>query len=266
MSISLTIWQFEETAAPMKSLGVAARVESLASISRFYANDLVLLGTPGHVPLGNRTVVEEREYLRQKLHNTTERMYHLYENLLLGGGEYGLEGSLYTSQSHEPLLFDHICLRKASEHHAPPCVPFGHDYYYRTLFGLDNLIKHYREECLLLALEPVSSLGINNSHYRFIWEAGKYDLRGGLRDNTHLYMKDVRVPPARDQIIQICVLVIIMIGKLYVVRFVFLPWFKRTQTESHRIAELFAQLPAEIDMHAVIAEHLLVTSDESNNF
>ena len=55
-----------------------------------------------------------------------------------------------------------------------------------------------------------------------------------------------------------------MIGKVYAVRFVFAPWIKRTKTESHRIAELFAQLPAEIDMHAVIAEHLLVTAEHAN--
>ena len=266
VSFSLTYWQFEETGPPTRSLSVASRVEALASMARFYANDLVLLGTAGHVPLGNRTVDEEREYLRQNLHNTTERMYVLYENLLLGGGQYDLKGSLYTSTAHEPILFDHLCLRKHDEHHAPPCLPFGHDYYYRTRFGLDNLIKHYREECLLLALEPVSALNVNNSHYKFIWEAGKFDLRGGLRDNTHLYMEDVRVPPARDRIIQICSLVIIMIGKVYTLRYVFLPWFKRTKEESHRIAELFAQLPAEIDMHAVIAEHLLMTSDQTNDF
>jgi len=34
-------------------------------------------------------------------------------------------------------------------------------------------------------------------------------------------------------------------------------WFKRTRTESHRIAELLAQLPAEIDMHAIVTEMLL---------
>jgi hypothetical protein len=39
--------------------------------------------------------------------------------------------------------------------------------------------------------------------------------------------------------------------------------FKRTRTESHRIAELLAQLPAEIDMHAIVAEMLL--KNESQN-
>ena len=62
VSFSLTLWQFEETGAPTISLGVAARVESLATVARFYANDLVLLGTESHVRLGNRTVEDAVSY------------------------------------------------------------------------------------------------------------------------------------------------------------------------------------------------------------
>jgi len=98
-------------------------------------------------------------------------------------------GSLYDSPHHEPLLFDHLCLRHPVQHRAPPCVAFGHPFYYRTMFGLDNLIKHYREECVLLALEPDAQLTPANPRFQFIWESGKYDLRGGLRENTHIYLE-----------------------------------------------------------------------------
>lgn len=47
LSFTLTYLQFQEIDAPMRSLGVAARVEVLASTARFYANDLVLAGNPG---------------------------------------------------------------------------------------------------------------------------------------------------------------------------------------------------------------------------
>lgn len=46
-SFTLSFRQFQEIDAPMQSLGVAARVEVLASTARFYANDLVLAGTSG---------------------------------------------------------------------------------------------------------------------------------------------------------------------------------------------------------------------------
>ena len=75
----------EEIDAPMRSLGVAARVEVLASTARFYANDLGTAGTPGHVPLGDRTTEEELIYLRGRLHHVTEEMFFMYESLLLGG-------------------------------------------------------------------------------------------------------------------------------------------------------------------------------------
>jgi hypothetical protein len=120
-----------------------------------------------------------------------------------------------------PLLFDHTCMRLAGEHHAPPCAAFGHTYYYRTMFGLDNLVKHYREECLLLALEPRATLTPNNTRYQFVWEAGKYDLRGGLRTNTHLY----KPPPASDQLYQIAILVLLLLAEMYFVRYVFMPWW-----------------------------------------
>jgi hypothetical protein len=221
VSLSLSYWQFEETETPTKDMAVAARVEVLASTARFYANDLVLVGSHGHLKLGNRTDEEEVEHLRVRLRNTTEEMFGLYENLLLGGGKYGLDGSLYTSAEHEPLLFDHTCMRLAAEHHAPPCVELGHEYYYQTMFGLDNLVKVYREECLLLALEPRATLTPNNTRYRFVWEAGKYDLRGGLRTNTHLY----KALPASDQPFQICFFVLILMAEAYFVRYLFLPWW-----------------------------------------
>jgi len=261
-SFTLSFVQFEQTDSPMRSLGVAATVELLATTARFYANDLVMAGTAHHIPLGNRSDAEERLYLRARLHNTTEEMFALYESLLLGGGPFHLTGSLYHSPAHEPLLFDHTCLRLVSVHHTPPCVDFGHSHYYRTMFGLDNLIKHYREECVLMALEPDSALGTNNTRYQFIWDAGKYDLRGGLQTNTRIYLEDVQAPPARDQVIQICVLVLVLVAMVYFVRNIFLPWFQATNTEVHRIAELLAQLPAEIDMHAVISEHLLMGQED----
>lgn len=78
--------------------------------------------------------------------------------------------------------------------------------------------------------------------------------------------EDVKVPPKRDQIIQISSLVVIIVAKAYCLRYMFFPWFKITQTESHRIAELLAQLPAEIDMQAVIADQLLMKREEDFDF
>jgi hypothetical protein len=153
----------------LRSLGVGARVEVLATTARFYANDLVMAGSPGHMPLGNRTTAEERQYLRGRLHAVTEEMFASYENLLLGGGRFKLSGSLYSSPAHEPLLFDHGCLRLVAQHHTPPCVDFGHDSYYLTTFGLDNLVKAFRDECNLLALEPDTGLTLNNTRFKFIW-------------------------------------------------------------------------------------------------
>ena len=133
-------------------------------------------------------------------------------------------GSLYDSPAHTPLLFDHLCLRLPVEHHAPPCVDFDDDYYYRTMSGLDNLVRHFREECLLLALEPDAALTVNNTRFNFIWIAGKYDLRGGLWQNTHLYLNQVYGPPRRDRVIQICVLLCVLFSQAYFVRYLFLPW------------------------------------------
>lgn len=220
---------------------------------------------PGHVPLGDRSAEEELVYLRGRLKNVTDNMYTLYESLLLGSGPYELKGSLYDSPAHIPLLFDHGCLRLQKEHHAPPCFEFEHDYYYRTMRGLDNLVKHFREECLLLALEPDSSLTVNNTRFNFIWVAGKYDLRGGLKQNTRLFMNQVQGPPRRDRVIQICALLCVLFSQVYFVRYMFLPWTKRTQMESHRISELLAQLPAEIDMHAIVAEMLLKSNGRNED-
>ena len=38
-------------------------------------------------------------------------------------------------------------------------------------------------------------------------------------------MEDVKVPPKRDQIIQISALVTMIVAKLYFVRYMFFPWF-----------------------------------------
>jgi len=78
VAFSLSYWQFEGTTAPTNNLAAAARVEVLATASRFYANDLVLVGSHGHVKLGNRTDDEEVVYLRTALRTVTEELYQLY--------------------------------------------------------------------------------------------------------------------------------------------------------------------------------------------
>lgn len=222
---------------------------ALAARVRYFAAELVFsaqLGYPASYLARQRAL----------LSSAVGALMLNYQSVIRGNATQGLPvGELYANAVVGTLLFDRVCLRKASG-----CFPGAgdkdgpHPWHWRTTSGLDTLLRQFAAAAESLVRDPDSALTTDNDDFLFVWLTGASDVHDGLSR-----LGDVFRVELEDKFLLVKLLLIIPIPIMAVMMFVFfrrmfMPWLKRARKESFRVAELLSQLPRELNVEALLLE------------
>ncbi|KAI8475137.1 MAG: hypothetical protein J3K34DRAFT_517581 [Monoraphidium minutum] len=133
------------------------------------------------------------------------------------------------------------------------CFPKGHKYYDVTHSGLDAMVNRFIQEVDLLLHDPPEAISIDSPRLEYIWQVGRKDLFEGMSTANEAFRHQVSGVFGNLRTLH----VIVFAGSLALAAWVAVgavrPFMRRNAKETRQIAELLSQLPAEMDVEALVA-------------
>ena len=173
-----------------------------------------------------------------------------------------VQGSLLRNSAHDNLLFSPACLTSGD-----PCAAVGTDAAASARYGLYALLRWYGRSALALALLPpaqLASAGTASPELAYIWAVGQRDVAAGGAQLVSQYQSDVGQAPLFIEKLLVSLLVIVFCGSMAFQVYVFRPWMSTTLRESRVVAELLAQLPADVNVEGMLEDALGVAERQAS--
>ena len=220
-----------------RQLQDASEMLLIAAQVQVYSHELALTGAAlAAWPQGAASL----NFTRAQLAAAADRMLSKHLDVLTGSK---------LPQTVNDIYFDSSCLRAdglcPSVTQDPALAP--------ALYGLDSLIRAYVQAAQTLAALPAAQLSAAAPSFQFVYQVGPLDVRQGLQRVVSELDSTLSAALAVVSVTQYALIPFVLAGKSFG-NFFLQPWLRLLLRESHRMAELLARLPREVDVEALVAQ------------